>query len=672
MNRSTAKSISPFDRIALPTQFRLLFWSYLTGLVLFQFGRLVFLVVNREQSHGAAFTDIVWAFAVGWRFDTIVVLWLLLPLLVLLPWIPFRNKIASVSTRIYLTTVFSLSTLLLLIDSRFYRELGSHLNFLAYEYFGEGRTFWHLIFSDPMFYPFIFGWAAFAVVIWWWTGRLTRASRATEFKARWFAYPAWFVVFFALTFLGIRGRTSLSPIGWSVAYWSESHFINQLGLNGVYTLGRATMEEGNDPRLSYFPESERFPFVPPSEGIDTVQAMLGQPNDIWLEPGKSLKRLTTQPPAPWGFNANVVIVIMESWSGRLTGCLGYPRDLTPRFDSLASHGILFTDFYANGVRSNYGLGAILCSFPSLPGRSIMTRYNAAHPFRAISEILKERGYQNIFAYGGDIVFDNMQGFLTTKGYEVMLDDAYFGKENVFAKWGIPDHVVFDRLATMIDTLPRPFNLTVFTLSLHEPFDLPDSTVQRYKDNSDTSRLYNVQLYADKAIGDFVAQFESHSAFDSTVFVFVSDHCKRGGDRFLLDPLGFQIPMLIYAPKLIGDSSLIVRNEGGQIDIIPTLVGVLGSDYEHESWGRNLLEDSDSGFAFVNDANDGGMIERQFMYRDDFRTRTSLVSRTADSISDVDISSQNERVVDAMRRRLRTFFQVADQLSTPRPETIPSE
>jgi phosphoglycerol transferase MdoB-like AlkP superfamily enzyme len=67
---------------------------------------------------------------------------------------------------------------------------------------------------------------------------------------------------------------------------------------------------------------------------------------------------------------------------------------------------------------------------------------------------------------------------------------------------------------------------------------------------------------------------------------------------LLDPLGFQIPMLIYAPKLIGDSAVIIRNEGGQIDVIPTLMGVLGSDYQHESWGRNLLQVSDSGIAFV--------------------------------------------------------------------------
>jgi phosphoglycerol transferase MdoB-like AlkP superfamily enzyme len=300
----------------------------------------------------------------------------------------------------------------------------------------------------------------------------------------------------------------------------------------------------------------------------------------------------------------------------------------------------------------------------------MTRYNAAHPFVALSEILHERGYENIFAYGGDIVFDNMKGFLTSKKYDRLLDDAYFGKENVFAKWGVPDHVVFDRLVTIIDTLPRPFNLTVFTLSNHEPFDLPDSSVQRYKDNADTSRLYNVQLYADKAIGRFVKQFKDHSAFDSTIFVFVSDHTKRGEDRYLLDPLGFQIPLLIYAPRTLGDSSRRVRTVGGQIDVLPTLMGILGGEYQHASWGRNMLGvDGEGGFAFIDDAANGGMIDSKFILRDEFHTRTSLLDRLVESGRDTDISTQNESAAERMKRRLRIFFQVADQLSSPRPTVV---
>lgn len=652
----------------VPGQFRLLFWSYVFGLGLFSTGRLVFFIVNQDKMAGASFADIFTAFGIGLRFDTIIVVWILLPLILLLPWFPLRWAIVRWISRIYLTVSFSISLLLLLVDSRFYIMLGSHLNFLAYEYFNEGPTFWHLILSDSMFWPFILGWAVVAAGIWMVVMRMVSRTAQGGVNSRWYLHPIWFLIFLVLAFLGIRGRTGLSPIGWSVAYFSDNQFVNQLGLNGVYTLGRATMEEGRDPRLSYLPERERFPFVPLADALDSVQAMLSQSNDTWLEPGKSLLRETHQPPPVWGFRANLVIVLMESWSGRLTGCLGYPRNLTPQFDSLASKGILFTDFFANGTRSNYGISATLCGFPALPGRSIMTRYNAAHPFVALSEILRERGYTNIFAYGGDLVFDNMEGFLTTKSYDRTLGDTYFGKENVFAKWGVPDHIVFQRLASMVDSLPRPFNLTVFTLSNHEPFDLPDSSVQRYKDNSDTSRLYNVQLYADRSVGQFIEQFKKHPAFDSTIFVFVSDHTKRGEDRYLLDPLGFQIPLLTYAPKLIGDSARRIHTVGGQIDVIPTLMGLLGGDYRHASWGRNLLTiPGDSGFAFIDDAANGGMIDRRFIWRDDFHANTSLLYRP-EANTDKDRSDFSPEFAELMKRRLRMFFQAADQLSTP---TVPT-
>ncbi|MBI5266733.1 MAG: LTA synthase family protein [candidate division Zixibacteria bacterium] len=648
----------------VPGPFRLLFWSYVFGLGLFSAGRLILLLGNQDKMAGASFVDILTAFGIGLRFDTIIAVWILLPLILLTPWIPLRFSAVRWTSRIYLTVTFSLALLLLLVDSRFYNLLGTHLNFLAYEYFNEGPTFWHLILSDPMFWPFILGWAVISVGIWMIVGRIVTRAAPYRAYARWYLTPVWFLLFLALAFLGIRGRTGLSPIGWSVAYFSDNQFVNQLGLNGIYTLGRATMEEGHDPRLSYLPEKERFPFVALPDAIDSVQGMLSQSNDTWLEPHKSLLRETHQLKPPWGFRANVVIVLLESWSGRLTGCLGFPRHLTPQFDSLANKGILFTDFFANGTRSNYGISATLCGFPALPGRSIMTRYNAAHPFVALSEILHQRGYTNIFAYGGDLVFDNMEGFLTTKGYDRLWGDSFFGKENVFAKWGVPDHIVFRRLISMVDSLPRPFNLTVFTLSNHEPFDLPDSSVQRYRDNSDTSRLFNVQLYADRAIGQFIDQFKSHASFDSTIFVFVSDHTKRGEDRYLLDPVGFQIPLLIYAPGLIGDSGRRVHTVGGQIDVIPTLMGFLGGDYRHASWGRNLLTiPDDSGFAFIDDAANGGMIDRQFIWRDDFHARTSLLYRP-DANTDKDRSDINPKAAELMKRRLRLFFQAADQLSTP--------
>ncbi|MEW5994312.1 MAG: LTA synthase family protein, partial [Candidatus Zixiibacteriota bacterium] len=414
---------------------------------------------------------------------------------------------------------------------------------------------------------------------------------------------------------------------------------------------------------------QRFPFVPLKQALGEVQQLLHQEGDEWLEPTRSLRRRTHQPEPAYGFKPNVCVILMESWTAQHTGALGSPRRLTPHFDSLASHGILFANFYASGIRTNYGLGAVLCSFPSLPGRAVMKRYQAQHPFRSLSEILKDRGYVNAFAYGGDFAFDNMEGFFTQKEYDHFFGEAYFGVENGFSKWGVPDHVVFEKAASLIDSLPRPFQITILTLSNHEPFDLPDSSLRRYQDASETSRLFNCQLYADHAVGQFMRNMQALPVFDSTIFVFTADHARIGSGRYRGDARDFHVPLLIYAPALIGSEGRWIETFGSQVDIIPTLMGLLGGEYIHESWGRDLLRAprSDPGFAPMNAYDRIASIDREYLYLETVGHEAFLYGNTAsgDRIHDF----QNERPEDfAFRRqRLRTYIQAAEQLSTPLPD-----
>ncbi|HVP07048.1 MAG TPA: LTA synthase family protein, partial [Candidatus Acidoferrum sp.] len=484
-------------------------------------------------------------------------------------------------------------------------------------------------------------------------------------RRTWFSHIVLFVIFLAMTFIGIRGRTALSPINWGIAYVSQNHFLNQLGLNGVYMLGRAFSEEGNDCRLSYLPESSRYKFVDFKNGLDTVRTMLYQQGDRWLQPDTSILRLTRQPDRGYGFKPNIVVVLMESWSGRNTGALGSPRNLTPHFDSLAQHGILFTRFYATGTRTNYGMPGVLCSFPSLPGRSVMTRYNARYPFVALSEILHDRGYSNGFAYGGDLVFDNAVGFFRTKRFDRFYGDSYFGKQNVLAKWGVPDHIVFHRVVGMVDSLPRPFQMTILTLSNHEPFDLPDSSVQRYKNADDTSQIFNSQIYADFALGKFIAEFKKHPSFDSTIFVFTADHAKFRGGTLAIDPKDFYVPLLIYSPHLIGDSGRRVDKVGGQTDILPTLMGLLGGDYTHASWGRNLLNlpASDSGFTTMNVAERIACMEGDYFYLEELGVSSSLYFWQGINEPPKLITKEQPEEYHRLQRRLRDYMQVAEQLTT---------
>ncbi|MFZ1685720.1 MAG: LTA synthase family protein [Candidatus Zixiibacteriota bacterium] len=640
--------------------------AYLVGVLLCALCRLLFYLQHSEKFRLASASDILMAFPVGWRFDQVVILFILLPIMLILPWLSLARRGIQIVVAVYLSILMLVMVLTLLADIRFFKYFGSHLNFQVVQYLSGGRTITHLVFSEPMFYPFLLGALAVGAAVFWLWRRTVRSISRIPQRAGWMARIGWVVLCFALSFLGIRGRLGLSPIDWGVAYFSHNQFANQLALNGVYTLGKAFSEEGKDPRLVYLPESLRFPFVPFSQGMDSVRTWLAGPNETWLDQDSTLRRHVSASGERFSFRPNVVIVLMESWSGRNTGALGNSQGITPEFDSLAAHGILFTNFYANGTRTNYGMPAVLCAFPSLPGRSIMTRYNALHPFVTLSEILHDRGYFNGFAYGGDLAFDNLEGFFRNKKFDRFYGDHDLGIENVFAKWGIPDHIVFHKVVGLLDSIPRPFQMTVLTLSNHEPFDLPDSSTQMFKEESDNAHVLNAHHYADFALGKFIAEFKTRPAFDSTIFVFTADHAKWGAGKIEPDPVDFQVPLLIYSPKLLGATPVRIDRVGGQIDIMPTLLDLFGTAYVHESWGRDLLNvrESDKGFAIVNVLNTIGIISNGYLYGEPVGGEPFLYSLDELKSSVHDLKNERPEEFARLQRRLRIFMQIADQSSTP--------
>lgn len=653
----------------LPSQpFIFLFLIYLLAMSFFSGMRLLFLLNFQEQLADAGSWEIIKGLLIGLRFDQIVVLFILLPLILVLPWANLKWKAVRYFSLGYLTFVFSLTLLLSLTDIRFYSYFHSHLNFMAIDYLDEGLIVWDMIVGDPKFYSFILLWLCVSLLFSGLSIIIYRRTKALPHRRTWPNQLIYFLLGAALTFVGIRGRVSLSPIDWGVAYYSQNHFLNQLALNGVYTLGRAITEEHHDTRLSYLSESERFPFVPFSEGLDTVQAMLEREGDQWLEPSRSILRRTHQADLQIGFKPNVVLVLMESWTAENTGVLGSSRGLTPHFDQLASAGILFTNFYASGIRTNYGLPAVLCSFPSLPGRAVMKRYHAQHPFRALSEILHDRGYYNAFAYGGDLAFDNIEGFFTEKQYDCFYGDSYFGRENAFSKWGVPDHILFEKTVDVIDSLPRPFQVTILTTSNHEPFDLPDSSVRRYMDASDSSKIFNSQIYADHALGQFILQMKTSPVFDSTIFVFTADHARFGSGRYRGDPQDFHVPLLVYSPGILGTDEKRIETFGSQIDIIPTLMGLLGSDYVHASWGRDLLKlpEDDPGFVPMNVFDRIACVNQDYFYFEVLGHSTALYETEMLGQTSTDVKDDKQADFLRIQRRLRIFVQIAEQLSTPTP------
>jgi len=207
----------------VPTQpFIFLLGVFVLGLLFFAAFRLLFLISFSRELAGVPAGKIVKAFLVGIRFDQIVILAFLLPPLLILPWLSMRRKTVRVVTAIYLGLLFSAAFLALLADIPFYKVFESRLNFQAVEYLGGGRTTWHLIFSNPKFYQFVIVWAIATLLFVFAVGFLYRRVKHLPQKRSWRSQLTFSLVFLALAFLGIRGRTYLSPMNWGMAYVGQN------------------------------------------------------------------------------------------------------------------------------------------------------------------------------------------------------------------------------------------------------------------------------------------------------------------------------------------------------------------------------------------------------------------------------------------------------------------
>ncbi len=599
----------------IPNKIAIWFSVYVVGILFFAFFRLLFLLTHTDLINDSSFFEILYAFWIGFRFDSLIISMILLPLLLisLLPFIQFRRRLTRNIYLVILTILFSLSFLMSTADLRFYDNFGSRMNYWAIEYLEYPSIFMYTSASQRNAWELVLLWIVTTVLFCYVIRKIF--IKLSEYNLSVKILPKIIVYLLALALLsfGIRGRVGIQALDWGTAFFSENHFIDQLALNSVYTLTHSIYEEIRNGRSMFGTRGERFSFYDKKTAYDTVCKMLNI-HDSDSANTFNLTR-TTQPYDSLPFKPNFVFVLMESWSADKVGALGSNLNVTPEFDKLCDSGMLFTDFYANGVRTNRGIPAVLCSFPSLPGRTIMKRYAADYPFTSIAQILKPFDYTSIYAYGGDIEFDNMRGFLKAVGYDRFFAEEDFGTENNLGKWGVPDHIVFNQLAEKIKTFPRPFNLAIMTLSSHDPYLIPDDRFKKFDDSVPDFDINNSFYYSDWSIGCFIDSLKQQPVFDSTIFIFTADHCVHQSSRYLLDPDRFQVPLLIYAPSLLGDKTGRYGKTGSQVDILPTLLDMIGIKTKYIGWGRDLLtlDSSDSGFAVVVLDEKLGLIEGNKFY-----------------------------------------------------------
>ncbi|MEO8644387.1 sulfatase-like hydrolase/transferase [Pseudomonas sp.] len=358
-------------------------------------------------------------------------------------------------------------------------------------------------------------------------------------------------------------------------------YQNELASNGPYQFFAAFRNN----ELDY---TQFYSSLPPAIVAQQIRAELSEPNARFIgEDPQDIRRMIDNPGTVR--KPNIVLVTIESFSAKYMGSNGDKRNLTPNLDALRKQSLYFNNFYATGTRTDRGLEAITLAIPPTPGRSIVKRVGRESGFASLGQQLTAVGYDSVFVYGGRGYFDNMNAFFSGNGYRVVDQTSVEESEIHFKNaWGMADEDLYKQALKLADAdyaKQQPFLLQLMTTSNHRPYTYPDNRIDIKSGNGRDGAV----KYTDYAIGQFLEQARQKPWFDNTIFVFVADHTAGSAGMEDLPISNYQIPLFIYAPKLIDARE--TAQLASQIDLAPTLLGLLNLDYQSTFFGRNLLQDN---------------------------------------------------------------------------------
>ncbi|HQW93303.1 MAG TPA: sulfatase-like hydrolase/transferase [Ferruginibacter sp.] len=359
---------------------------------------------------------------------------------------------------------------------------------------------------------------------------------------------------------------------------SSNNYVNELGGNGIYEFGAAFWNNEIDFNRFYATRND-------SANFKILRQMLQTPNATFSSDPLSIER-TIQNDSP-EHKYNIVLITVESFSGDYFKQFGNTQNITPYIDSLIPYSLWFNRFYATGTRTVRGLEALSLAIPPTPGQSIMRRPENKDMF-TIGHVLRSKGYDVNFIYGGNSFFDNMGEYFSNNSYRVLdKSDMPDSLVQLTTAWGVDDGATFDFTIQQCDksfSNGKPFFNHIMTVSNHRPYMYPEGKI----DISPTHQsIEGAVKYTDYAIHKFIKDAQKKAWFGNTLFVIVADHCSKSAGKTDLPVNRYHIPCIIYAPQLIKPS--IESRLVSQVDLDPTLLGLMNMNYTSRFLGYDIYK-----------------------------------------------------------------------------------
>jgi phosphoglycerol transferase MdoB-like AlkP superfamily enzyme len=547
----------------------------LGALVGLGFLRLLFLVLNRNSFSHASFFDYVRSFVAGVYFDYIYVFYALLPILLLSFFGSYLYKYKWLRwfESIYFIAIFLVTTVLACIDMAYFPFVKSHIGadllfFLDSE---NNISIWTYIFH---YWYLLLVCLGLPTVVWYFFGKLIKGGKG---------YSTLQIVprlgAFILMALVVRGGTRLRPITSLDAVLFAPTNMESLVANPAFifveslnTKSDLHFEEELD--LSHVEESNRKCYAM----IDSANAQL---------------QFDSLPENP-----NIVLIILESFGKEFTSLnRAELPSYTPFLDSLMKVSYSFNNAFANGSKSKDAIPALFTGVPSLVKDGFLTSKYSKNNLLSVPNYLKQFGYSSMFFHGANNGSMGFRNFLLSHGLDEYYGiNQYENRDRDFdGHWGIFDEPYLSYVRETLSEKKTPFFATVFTLSSHDPYAIPeryDGQLPREK-----VKLHRSIRYADLALRNFFKTAMKEPWAKNTLFFITADHSSLNESYMYQAGTGkFEVPFMVYADKafgLVGSSEKAVQH----IDFLPTVLDLLHCEDTVSVFGESFFAEKSSALVF---------------------------------------------------------------------------
>jgi phosphoglycerol transferase MdoB-like AlkP superfamily enzyme len=573
--------------------------TYFLVIVIFSIYRALLFITetSRVDFDQVSTLTIIQSFIMGIRFDIVISGYILFfPAFILL--LQDILKLEKYWIRhilfYWIFTLFSIAFIISSADIPYFNQFYDRFSIGAFEWIENFDFVFSMIIQEPKYFLIIIPFIILEIIFFLLLKKIFNNIKQEHVKINLYLNIVISLIFLFIMFIGIRGRIQQkSPIRVGTAYFSDNSFLNKLGLNPVFTLMQSYIDSKDN-------KNKVVNLMDKKLAIQNVQKYL----NIKYPQYKSPIARKIVPDTISEIKPNIVLIIMESMSAAKMKRHGNKKNLTPFLDSLSNNSLYFENIYTSGKHTFNGIFSSLFSFPALFRQHTMKQIRK---YDGISSTLLKLGYSTTYFTTHDSQFDNVEGFLRANDFQNIISQSNYPMNEIKTTLGVPDDYMFRYSIPVINKLykkDKPFFVTFMTASDHGPYYIPDYFHPKSKEIKE-----QIVEYADWSLRKFIHLSSKQEWFDNTIFVFVADHGAPLNAVYDISLNYFHTPLIFYAPKVV-ESNEVRKEIGSQIDIYPTIMGLIKQPYINNTLGIDLLKERRE-FAIINDDDKIGIIDSTY-------------------------------------------------------------